>query len=65
MGKDFCPNFIQPFLENVDRGSCYDENRELIPEKADSPSAVDLTLECLVGPRRVEGRKNQVWIHIQ
>ncbi len=21
MGKDFCPNFFQPFLENIDRGS--------------------------------------------
>ncbi len=31
MGKDFCPNFLQPFLENIDRRSCYDEYRELIP----------------------------------
>ncbi len=21
IGKDFCPNFLQPFLENIDRGS--------------------------------------------
>ncbi len=21
MGKDFCPNFLQPFLENIDRRS--------------------------------------------
>ncbi len=26
MGKDFCPNFLQPFLENVDDGS-----RGLVP----------------------------------
>ncbi len=31
MGKDFCPNFLQPFLENVDRRSCNDRSRELIP----------------------------------
>ncbi len=28
--KDFCPNFPQPFLENIDRGSCNGGNRELI-----------------------------------
>ncbi len=22
MGKDFCPNFLQPFLENIDKRSC-------------------------------------------
>ncbi len=22
MGKDFRPNFLQPFLENIDRRSC-------------------------------------------
>ncbi len=22
MGKDFCPNFFQPFLESIDRRSC-------------------------------------------
>ncbi len=31
MGKDFCPNFLQPFLENIDRRSCNDGGRELIP----------------------------------
>ncbi len=31
MGKDLCPNFLQPFLENIDRRSCNDGNRELIP----------------------------------
>ncbi len=30
-GRDFCPNFLQPFLENIDRGSCNDESRELFP----------------------------------
>ncbi len=31
MGKDFCPNFLQPFLENIDRRSCNLGSRELIP----------------------------------
>ncbi len=31
MGKDFCPNFLQPFLENIDRRGCNDESRQLIP----------------------------------
>ncbi len=31
MGKDFCPNFLQPFLENIDRRSCNDGSRELTP----------------------------------
>ncbi len=30
MGKDFCPNFLQPFLENIDRRNCNDGGRELI-----------------------------------
>ncbi len=28
MGIDFCPNFVQPFLENIDRRCCYDGSRE-------------------------------------
>ncbi len=31
MGNDFCPNFLQPFLEKIDRRSCKDGCRELIP----------------------------------
>ncbi len=31
MGKDFCSNFLQPFLENIDRRSGTDGSRELIP----------------------------------
>ncbi len=31
MGRDFCPNFLQTFLENIDRSSCNDGSRELIP----------------------------------
>ncbi len=31
MGKDFCPNFLKPFLEKIDRRSCKDGSRELIP----------------------------------
>ncbi len=56
MGKDFCPNFAQPFLETVDRGSGNDGSRELIPvfhnphrKCRPSPSAVARTLEYLVG----------------
>ncbi len=30
-GEDFCSNFLQPFRENIDRRSCNDGNRELIP----------------------------------
>ncbi len=31
MGKNFSPNFLQPFLENIDRKSCNDGIRELVP----------------------------------
>ncbi len=31
MGKDFCPNILQPFLENIERRNCNDGSRELIP----------------------------------
>ncbi len=31
MGKDFSPNFLQIFLENIDRGSFNDGSRELTP----------------------------------
>ncbi len=54
MGKDFCPNFLQSFLENIDRRSCDDGSRELIPvfhnprRKCRPPSAVTQTLEYLV-----------------
>ncbi len=51
MGKDFCPNVLQPFLENIDRRSCNDGSRELIPafhnphrKCRPSPSAVARTL---------------------
>ncbi len=30
-GKVFCPNFLQPFLENIGRRSCNDGSREPIP----------------------------------
>ncbi len=56
MGKDFCPNFLQPFLENIDRRSCNDGSRELIPAFHNPnrkclpyPSAVARTVEYLVG----------------
>ncbi len=31
MWKDFCPNFLQSFLDNIDRKSCNDRSWELIP----------------------------------
>ncbi len=62
LGKDFCPNFLQPFPENIDRSSCNDGSRELIPvfhnphRKCQlSPSTVTPTVEYLVGvPLREE-----------
>ncbi len=54
--QDVCPNFLQAFLENIDRRSCNDGSRELIPifhnphrKCRPSPSAVARTLEYLVG----------------
>ncbi len=56
MGKEFRPNLLQPFLENIDRRSCNDGSRELIPAFCNphrkcqhSPSAVSRSLEYLVG----------------
>ncbi len=56
MGKDFCPNFLQPFLENIGRRSCKDGSRKLIPvfhnphrKCRAPPSAVVHTLEYLEG----------------
>ncbi len=56
MGKDLCPNFLQPFLENIGRRSCNDGSRVLIPVFHNphrtcrlSPSAVARTLEYLEG----------------
>ncbi len=56
MGKALCPNFLQPLLENIDRRSCNDGSRELIPVFHNphrkcrlSPSAVARTLEYLEG----------------
>ncbi len=31
MGKEFCPYFLRPVLENIDRRSSNDGSRELIP----------------------------------
>ncbi len=56
MGKDFCSNFLQPFLENIDRRSCNDGSRELSPvfhnphrKFRPSSSAVARILEYLEG----------------
>ncbi len=56
IGKDFCPNFLQPFLESIDRRSCYDGSREHIPvfhnphrKCRPSPPEVARMLEYLEG----------------
>ncbi len=56
MGKDFCPNFLQPFLETIHRRRCSDGSRELIPvfhkphrKYRLPPLAVARTFEYLVG----------------
>ncbi len=56
MGKDFYPNFLQPFLKKIDRMSYNDGNRELIPifhsphrKCRPSLSAAARTLEYLEG----------------
>ncbi len=56
MGKNYCPHFLQPLLENVDKRSCNDGSGELIPiihnphrKRSPFPQAVASTLECLVG----------------
>ncbi len=65
MGKGFCPNFSQPFLDNIDRRSCNDGSRELIsvfhnPHRKcrPSPSAVARTLEYFEGVQE-EGRTSE------
>ncbi len=76
MGKDFCQNVLQTFLENTDRRSCNDGCRELIPvihnphrKYRPPPSAVARVLEYLVGvpsEAAVSGREeNQARINIQ
>ncbi len=37
MGEGFCPNFLQLVLENIDRRSCNDGKRELIPPSPKMP----------------------------
>ncbi len=56
MGKDFCPNFLQPLLEHLEEGAVTTEAGSLfqyfttLTEKADPfLSAVVRTLEYLVG----------------
>ncbi len=56
MGKDFCPNFFQPFLESIDRRGCDDGGWQLIPifnnphrKCRPSPSEAARTLEYLEG----------------
>ncbi len=56
VGKDFCPNFLQPFLENIDRRSCDNGGWQLIPifnnphrKCRPSPSEAARTLEYLEG----------------
>ncbi len=56
IGENFCSNYLQSFLEYIDKKSCNDESREFIPvfhnphrKCRPSPSAVVRTLEYLVG----------------
>ncbi len=42
-GKDFCQNFLQPFLEKFNRKSCNDGSRELIPVFQPSPKMPTLS----------------------
>ncbi len=76
MRKDFCPKFLQPFLESIDRGSCNNGSRELIPvfhnphrKCRPSPSALARTLEYLEGvssqAASSRGEEKQVRINIQ
>ncbi len=55
IGDDSYPNFLQPFLENIDRKRCNDGSRELIPvyhnpqrKCRSTPSAVARTLQYQV-----------------
>ncbi len=51
MEKDFCPNFLPPFLENIDKEAVTTEAMSLIQyfttlaENSNPPSAVARTLE--------------------
>ncbi len=56
VGKHFCPNFFQSFLETIDRRSCNNGSPELTPvfhiahqNDRPSPSTVDRTMEYPVG----------------
>ncbi len=56
VGKDFCTNFLQSFLENIDRSRCDDGGWQLIPifnnphrKCRPSPSEAARTLEYLEG----------------
>ncbi len=71
MGRDFFPNFLHPFLENIDRRGRNNGSRQLIPvfnnphrKCRPSTPAVARSLEYLEGvpsfPRRVGGRKNKL-----
>ncbi len=76
MGKDFCPNVLQPFLENIDRRSYNDGSLGLIPVFHNPPpkmptlsfgDGLNLGVPCrgaLLGRVEWEGEK-QVRINIQ
>ncbi len=67
MWEDFCSNFLEPFLENIDRRSCNDGSRELFPmlpnpyrKGRSTLFAVARTLYgCPLRPRRVGESKNK------
>ncbi len=70
MEKDFCPNVLQTLLENINRRSCNDGSRELIPVFHNPLLRRWLApwgtlLGCPLRPRRVGGRKKHVRIYIQ
>ncbi len=70
MGKDFCPNFLQPFLENIYRWSCNGGSRKPIPvfhnshrKCRPSPSAVARILEFKFSRRPGLKRSSRRLLH--
>ncbi len=70
MGKDFCPNFLQPFLENIDKGAVTTEARSLFQYFKTLTENVDPLLRrwlapwstlkgCPLRARRAGGRKTK------
>ncbi len=49
VGKDFCPNFLQPVFENCDGSRCNDGSQNSHRNDPSSTLALARSLECLVG----------------